>query len=91
MPLTLSVTRFPLTANSQHKHRVGLLNISVKRHVAAGAAPNHQFTRVGCYGSAYQWIELQHINSLQDFPDAVRRVIGGVCGEMIEYPVNVVL
>src|ERR1700693_1893244 len=89
--LSSAIASLPLTANCEHKDRVDLLDIAVQSYIAMGSAPDNQLPRVCRCGSSNQRIVLEHVDSLNDFPDTARRIFNSVHREMIENAIEVTL
>jgi len=89
--LSSAVASLPLTENSEHEDRVGLLDVAVQSYVATGSGSDDQLPRVCGYGSSNKRIVLEYVDSLNDFSDTARRIFNSVLREMIEDAIDVML
>ncbi len=85
------VAGLPLTANCEHEDRVDVLDVSIQRDIATRSTSDHQLPCVGGYGSSNKRIVLKYVESLNDFPNTVRRNFNIVFRQMIEDAIEVIL
>jgi hypothetical protein len=66
--LRSGVASVTLAAYCEHEDPVDLLDVAVQRDVSTGAASNDQLPRTCGYGSADNWIVVEYVDRLNDFP-----------------------
>lgn len=79
-----------LAANRKDKNGIGFGNVSVQGDITVRTLADHQFPLVVIYRAANQGIVLQHIDRLDDLPDARCRIFNLIPGQMIEDAVKVI-
>src|SRR3989338_3235152 len=84
------IARFLLAAHSKDKNGVDFNNVTVQSHIAVRTAPDHQFPLVVIRGAANHGIVLQHVERLDDLPDAQHRIFNLILGQVIEDAIKII-
>ncbi len=74
------IARFLLAAHGKDKYSVDFSNVTVQSHIAVRTAPDHQLALVVIRRATNHGIVLQHIERLDDLPDAQHRIFNLILG-----------
>ena len=85
-----SKASFPLVAHGKDENGIDFGNVTVQSHITVRTAPDHQFSLVVICGAADQGVVLQHVERLDDFPNAQHRIFDLIFGEVIEDAIKII-